>query len=417
MKFANLITKGDKVKNYGDDMQVHAIKLLYEYMGINYSDVVRITINELFTYDGEEYLIVPINLPFLGRYPAISPKIIPVYLGISVLNSSVADSLKWKEYEPIGCRDQHTLEVARECGVQAYLNGCMTITLPKLVNRGKADKVYIIDVCDELLDKIPKELKESAIYKTQQVWGRIVTEEESLAAYAEYQQEARLVITSRLHCAVPCLAWGIPVILAMKSISHRMMWLHRLMPIYDEKSFDKIDWNPQPIDIEELKKLIKENAARRLRDTWDKYYSQYRISEIYEDSSIKDVVLDGLKEPIEYMRCDWTMKEGRYKYIIWCVVQTADNLYKYITEEYRNAELIGVIDVYKATDFHGIPTGNLELLENLDDDVTVFVATAAANLMAIQTFQRLGIKNYVICWNNGKYADEAAKRIELIEER
>ena len=52
MKFANLITKGDKVKNYGDDMQVHAIKLLYEYMGINYSDVVRITINELFTYDG-----------------------------------------------------------------------------------------------------------------------------------------------------------------------------------------------------------------------------------------------------------------------------------------------------------------------------------------------------------------------------
>ena len=87
MKFANLITKGDKVKNYGDDMQVHAIKLLYEYMGINYSDVVRITINELFTYDGEEYLIVPINLPFLGRYPAISPKIIPVYLGISVLHS------------------------------------------------------------------------------------------------------------------------------------------------------------------------------------------------------------------------------------------------------------------------------------------------------------------------------------------
>ena len=79
--------------------------------------------------------------------------------------------------------------------------------------------------------------------------------------------------------------------------------------------------------------------------------------------------------------------------------------------------MIGVIDVYKATDFHGIPTGNLELLENLDDDVTVFVATAAANLMAIQTFQRLGIKNYVICWNNGKYADEAAKRIELKEER
>lgn len=414
MKYANLITNGHGIKNYGDDIQVHAIKLLYEYMGIDYQDVIRITINDLFTYDGKDYLIVPINLPFLGSYPKLSPKVIPVYLGISILNSSVVDSLKWKEFEPIGCRDQHTLKVARECGIRAYLNGCMTITLPKLTSRPNADKVYIIDVCDALLERIPEELKESAVYRTQQVWGREVSEEESLTAYEEYQRHARLVITSRLHCAIPCLAWGIPVILAVKSISHRMVWLHKLIPIYEEDSFDKIDWDPQPVNVEEIKILIKENAANRLRDAWNKYYPQCRVSEIYEDQAFKDVILDGLKEPVEYIKHKWTMKDGRYKYIIWGVVQTADNLYKYITENYENAELVGVIDVYKTTDFHGIATGRLEVLDNIDDDVTVFVAVSAANLMAVQTFRRLGITNYVICWNNGRYADEA---VELMESK
>ncbi|MBO5208737.1 MAG: polysaccharide pyruvyl transferase family protein [Lachnospiraceae bacterium] len=399
MKFANLIAQGNSERNYGDDIQMHAIRVLYDYMGIDYNDVVRITVSDLFNYDGDEYLVVPINNPFWGVYPKLSPKILPVYLGISVLNDSAAESLKWKEFEPIGCRDQHTFDLIRARGIQTYLNGCMTLTLPKAKDRSKADKVYIVDVSDELLEKIPEELKESAVYQTQQIWGREVTEEESLAAYEEYQREAKLVITSRLHCAVPCLAFGIPVILAMKEISFRMGWLHKLIPIYDEEHFDEIDWNPQPLEIEDLKEAIRENAAKRVRETWDKYYSQYRISEIYEDKNFKPTLIEGMNEPINYLKSNW-VEEDAHKYMLWGVVQTAESLYQYISEHYPNAELVGVIDAYKTLEFHGMTTGKLELLENLSDDVTIFVTAEKASFMALETFKELGIKNYVICWKN-----------------
>ena len=91
MKFANLIIEGvSKIRNYGDDIQLYSIKLLYEYMGIDYREVVRLPLEELFSYDGEEYLILPINYPFWGgQYHPISPKIIPVifFLNFSILNN------------------------------------------------------------------------------------------------------------------------------------------------------------------------------------------------------------------------------------------------------------------------------------------------------------------------------------------
>ena len=75
MRFANLIVKGTRLRNYGEDIQLHAIKRLYEYMGIDYDEVVRISPNELFSYNGKEYLILPINFPLWGKYEKLSHKI------------------------------------------------------------------------------------------------------------------------------------------------------------------------------------------------------------------------------------------------------------------------------------------------------------------------------------------------------
>ncbi len=403
MKWANLIAEqNDATRNCGDDIQAYAIELLYRHMGIDYSEVVRVTSKDLFSYDGKEYLVLPLNTPFWGTYSKLSPKIIPVYLGISVLNNSVAESLRWKEFEPIGCRDQHTYEQVVKCGVKAYLNGCMSLTLPKAKDRTKADKVYIIDVCEELLSKIPPELKKDAIFKKQQYRGDDnITEQFTLSAYEEIQREARLVITSRLHCAVPCVAYGVPVILGMKNISFRMGWLHQLIPIYDQSNFSQIDWEPKPVEIEAFKKMILDNAITRLRDTWDRYYLQCSISEFYESTPLLNVIIDGMVEPVNYIKENWT-QNGRHKYIIWGGTQTADDLYNYITEHYKNAELLGVVDAYRTFDFHGLPSSNLELLEKSGRDATVFVTAERASYMALQYFKKLGIQDYVICWNSGE---------------
>ena len=399
MKYAYLVSSGSSERNYGDDIQMYAVKQLYQYMGISEKELVPITTKDLFEYSGKEYLIVPINIPFWGKYSSLSEKIIPVYLGISVLNASVAKSLKWKEFEPIGCRDQRTLEIVRSCGVEAYLNGCMSLTLPKAKNRESASKVYIVEVCEELMEAIPKELKEGAVYKKQQFWGREVTEEEALLAYDEYQREAKLVITSRLHCAVPCVAFGIPVILAMKQESFRMGWLHKLIPIYKESEFDSIDWNPQPVDVENLKELIKENAIRRLREAWDEYNLRYSISEFYEDKLRDDIYVEGMYEPVEFIKANWNKEKG-HKYVIWGATQTADDLYEYIQKNYKKAELVGVIDIYNEFEIYGTRTGKLEVLEKVDSDTTVFVTAEKASEMAQTLFHQKNIKNFVICWRN-----------------
>ena len=400
MKFANLIIEGvSKIRNYGDDIQLYSIKLLYEYMGIDYREVVRLPLEELFSYDGEEYLILPINYPFWGgQYHPISPKIIPVYLGLAMFAGTKEniEALRLKEYEPVGCRDQKTFEVMQKFGIDAYLNGCMTITLPKMKEVNRNGKVFIVDVCKEFLDFIPSPIKDDAVYKTHVFLNRIVKEEESLSQYAQYQKEAKLVITSRLHCAVPCIAYGIPIIYAPKRNSSRSAWLQKIIPVYDKELWKNIDWEPKSVDIEELKKKVLENAADRIRETWKKYSLRCSITETYEDKALYGKMMsDDMFVPLEYMNKNWKQDDA-VRYIIWGLTQTADTLYEYISEHYKRAVLVGFIDMYRKIQFRGIISEGIELLER-ERDAVVFVAAEAAQSEAIQIFNKMNRTNYVMC--------------------
>lgn len=400
MKFANLsIEAASKLRNYGEDIQIHAIELLYKYMGINYEEVVRLPLEDLFSYNGEEYLILPINFPFFGgQYRKISSKIIPVYLGLSMYEGTPenVEALRLKEFEPVGCRDQKTFEIMQKFGIDAYLNGCMTVTLPRATNLQGNTKVFIVDVCEELIGYIPETIKENAVYKTHVYFDRIVKESESLALYEQYQKEARLVITSRLHCAVPCMAYGIPVIYAPKRNSSRSAWLQKIMPIYDKDLFQKIDWNPKPIDIEELKKIVLENAAGRVRETWNKYYLRCCITETYEDKTLYGKMMtDDMYIPLEYMNRNWKA-DGDIRYIIWGLTQTAETLYEYISKHYKKAKLVGFIDMYRKVQFRDMVSEGIELLER-EKDAIVFVAAEAAQAEAINIFSKMNRTNYVMC--------------------
>lgn len=401
MKYANLIVKGTRLRNYGEDIQIHAIKKLYEYMGIDYNEVVRITPSELFDYSGEEYLIVPINFPFWGRYEKLPHKIIPVFLGISVVGDSIIDSMRMREFQPIGCRDQRSFEILCNHGLEAYLNGCLTVTLPKRCDSISANKVFIVDVCDELLSYIPEDIKKDAEFVTHVFYDREVSEEESMSVYERYKREAGMVITSRLHCAVPCMAYGIPVVYAPKIISTRSVWLQKLIPVYDESMYEEIDWNPAVVDIEDLKKKILRYAANRIRETRDKVLLRYEISEFYEDFTYSKGTPDDMYAPIAYMKENWKADE-EIEYIIWGVSQTAEALYEYIEENYKHAALTGVVDMYKHITFRGVESEGIKLLER-KKDVLVFVTAESANAVALETFQKLGVDRYVLCWQNPNY--------------
>lgn len=154
-----------------------------------------------------------------------------------------------KKHEPIGCRDQYTADLLHKNGIEAFFTGCLTLTLDsyKTDDSQREDKIYIVDplygyitkqkitknyktfvrsiLSGDIVD-LPKrkkhlknlmdeELLEKAIYTQQELPTKkySIKEKFELAEDLLYKYaRAKLVITSRIHCALPCLAMGTPVI-------------------------------------------------------------------------------------------------------------------------------------------------------------------------------------------------------------
>ncbi len=399
MKFANLILDSNKgMENIGDWVQIFAIERLYQYMNVNYKEVIRIKISEISSYNGE-YVILPINYPFYGYYN-LSPKIIPVFLGISILHNSAAEGLKMRNFQPVGCRDYHTWKELTKVKIEAYISGCLTITFPKRTISPKLKKIFIVDVSDKIYEKIPYEIKNSAkrlthIYYEKEGLG----EERAREQYKLYEKEANLVITSRIHCAQPCLAMGIPVVFICEICSFRYDVLRPYIPVYMLDKIDEVNWHPAILDLEEEKKLMLRNAANRVIDVWKKYEDICSISDYYNRTKFIEGKLDSVWAFQKYILNRWKKKDI-FLYSLWGITQAAESIYEWIEKEYPNAILDMVIDAKRTDSFHGIKPKTIDKIENCKS--VIFVTAGSANPVAIDIFKKYNIKNYVICYN-GKY--------------
>lgn len=205
-----------------------------------------------------------------------SPKIQPLFVAFH-LNSSVKDQMLstegvnyLKSHEPIGCRDYNTVELLNSRGVKAYFSGCMTLTLgEKYKSNYHNNKCYIVDpyipikntynsyfrdfICllsnfglaskirKSLFDGktgwrtytraarfirlyskiVSKEILKEAIYMTQESSYyaiKLSTDSQRLLEakrLVDLYAEAGMVITSRIHCALPCLGLETPVLYTM----------------------------------------------------------------------------------------------------------------------------------------------------------------------------------------------------------
>lgn len=396
MKFANLILDDDKgMENIGDWAQIFAIEHLYQYMGVRYADVVRIKISELSTYQGE-YVVLPINYPFYGYYN-LSPKIIPVYLGISIIHKTVAEGLRMKNFQPIGCRDFHTWEELTANGIEAYMSGCLTITWPKREKSDKQCKIFIVDVSQNVCEKIPEYIlktaqKVSHINYLEECKG----EEGARNIYKMYEEEAALVITSRIHCAQPCLAMGIPVIFICEISSFRYDVIRHYIPVYSLETMDQIDWNPSVPNLESHKKLLLKNAAERILETKKKYENLCDISTFYLQGNAIKKEVDSVWAFQRYIQ-ERYKKDDFFLYSLWGITQIAEAIYEWIRKEYPNAILDKVIDISRTEVFHGVFPKSLEAFQECTS--VVFVTAGSANSTAIDVFKKYKIKNYVICYN------------------
>jgi len=128
-----------------------------------------------------------------------------------------------KKQAPFGCRDYDTLDFFRNHGIEAYFSGCLTLLIKNPnIGRRHTENIYLVDVKSEFTQILPLEVQEKAITVTHNM--KDTNMYDSLARFtAAYQlmetyASAKLVITQRIHCALPCVAMGTPVIFINSSV-------------------------------------------------------------------------------------------------------------------------------------------------------------------------------------------------------
>ncbi len=165
-----------------------------------------------------------------------SKKINPVFVSFHINNTECLNKKTinyLKKHQPIGCRDKNTQRLLERIGIKAYFSGCLTTTLGisyKVNDKERNDSIIFCDYkfgkcpqADEFL-KSMKNYDFSKIEFTTHTYTKNSSHEkrfEEARKLLKKYARAKLVVTSRIHCALPCLAMGTPVILIPKAYDHK----------------------------------------------------------------------------------------------------------------------------------------------------------------------------------------------------
>jgi len=194
------------------------------------------------------------------------PDIMPLFVSFHVTTGPARAALLSAEsraylrrHGPIGCRDLHTASFLRDAGIDAYFSGCLTMTLPPRPRpRDGAGEVLFVDVfrshffetadavagrdrakilqlrraagADDGAGGMPAAAQFARSCGLPDSWCRDVGLASALArrdsspaeklqsaeAMLERLAAARLVVTSRLHAALPAMALGTPCLFVFK---------------------------------------------------------------------------------------------------------------------------------------------------------------------------------------------------------
>lgn len=154
------------------------------------------------------------NLPRKEDYRSV--KYIGVHIIPKLRNAHTAEMMAGCGI--IGSRDSATHNFLASYGVPSRLVGCATLTFPRY--DGVREGIYCIDVTDEVKEGAYQigydphfETHECPLLSLDEANEDAIMEQYRKAyTLLEKYRKAELVITSRLHVTLPCLAFGTPVI-------------------------------------------------------------------------------------------------------------------------------------------------------------------------------------------------------------
>lgn len=255
-----------------------------------------------------------------------SPNIEPLFVSFHISDKAeepytCPESIEYfSKHEPIGCRDHHTRDLLLENGIDAYFSGCLTTTLNNKYSDQNSGDIYIVDVSSQVLDTLPSSihkkgkrlthnypitarrsmsrsikstLGDSVVYAEKLgivslynwIWNHVnqmdisgdADKESKFQRAQEYLNkyaQAELVITRRLHAALPCVAFGTPVILVHENPDDpRFGGLKDYLNIYSNDEFAQMDSTEilsnadPPRDVAEIAEDMEETVRAFINTT------------------------------------------------------------------------------------------------------------------------------------------------------
>ena len=244
--------------NLGDDIQAYATEKF-----LPHTDYVidREHLDSFYTETGEKvaaflggwYMHKPLNWP-----PSPFLKVLPISFHLSSVEGKKILTMmdygsKWlKKFPRVGCRDKGTLRELKNLKIKAYLSGAFALTLEPFADIVPHENIVLVDLDKNVSDFIKRRtLKDVTIlshdntrpllppsivdfakthakeepiptshypavpdrsYRGSQYRGNWNFRRALAEGLLRFYQGASLVVTSRLHAALPCLALGTPVL-------------------------------------------------------------------------------------------------------------------------------------------------------------------------------------------------------------
>lgn len=413
------VSKGNKNRpNLGDPIQIYAMKYVYQQMGISENNLIEVSRYHSMEYDGE-YVVLPFNcfnmvwnqfgLPY--KTLPLSNKIIPVFLSFHLHSRVLSEEIlcNLRTFQPIGCRDEETMNNMRLHGIRAYLSGCVTALLPKRIHIPTKEKVFFVDIPSKLKGYIPKNLLQNGEFISHQPPfmhignNSTMTKGEYQSFYQNgvkllerYRDEATLIVTSRLHAATPCMAMGIPVILVSNRFDERFSFLDRYLPFYTPELFSKIEWSPSPVEYETQKKKILYMFIQQIQKTYLENIDMCSVSEFYEHRK-KEIYNKSFFNDINKIK---KIKGETINYAIWGITSQSLQLINLIKDICPKWNFVAAIDRKVTGLFEGKKVIKSEQISELGTDILFFVIPEAAHDFASNLLSQLG-KSYVLAKEDG----------------
>ncbi|QNN23315.1 polysaccharide pyruvyl transferase family protein [Planctomycetales bacterium ZRK34] len=219
--------------------------------------------------------------------PSIHPLLISMHIheDEEVLRHFTSPMLRhfYEKHGPVGCRDTRTLELLEKQRIPAYFSGCLSLTLSRC-DVPRNGRVFFVDVFgpdaqghvrasagDAWWTAIPESIRRMSTHVTHRM-AKVYSHAERqkrARALLELYRNAHLVITGRLHCALPCVAMGTPVVMVIPDGGMtRLSGMEHLLTVCTRSDLISgrldIDWTtpPEPSSCEAIRSLLVEKCAR-----------------------------------------------------------------------------------------------------------------------------------------------------------